>query len=181
VVQVEAGNLTLEPGAVELSTVVAEAVEAARPRARDRDIALELDAGRLPATSGDAGRIAQAIDNLISNAIKFTPDGGRVEVELGRASGDALITVRDTGVGISADEQGLLFERFFRSQSAHAGAIPGVGLGLTIVKAIVDGHGGSIEVDSEPGAGTTFSIRLPLRPPEAPPAMEPYVYQEVTR
>jgi PAS domain S-box-containing protein len=166
VAQVEAGNLALDPGSVDLAATAAESVEAARPRAEEHGIELVLDAGRLPDTKGDAGRIGQAIDNLVSNAIKFTPDGGRVEVSLRRDGGDGVIEVTDTGMGIADDDQALLFDRFFRSSTATESAIPGVGLGLSIVKAIVEGHGGRMEVDSEPGAGTTFRAILPLAQPQ---------------
>jgi signal transduction histidine kinase len=104
------------------------------------------------------------VDNLISNAVKFTPTGGRVAVTL--SSGDttdpaALISVSDTGVGIPADELDRLFSRFFRASTATANAVPGVGLGLTITKAIAEAHHGSIRVASTVGDGTTFTLELP--------------------
>jgi signal transduction histidine kinase len=162
VAHVEAGEIALDPGTVELTSVVAEALEAAKPRAADKGIALRLDVQRVPASPGDAGRLGQTVDNLISNALKFTDAGGRVDVKLMRDGDEAVIAVRDTGMGIPAEEQSRLFDRFFRSERAAAQAVPGVGLGLTIVKAIVEGHGGRVEVDSEVGVGTTFKVRLPL-------------------
>jgi PAS domain S-box-containing protein len=166
VAQVEAGNLGLDPGSVDLAATAAESVEAARPRAEEHQIELVLDADRLPETTGDAGRIGQAIDNLVSNAIKFTPHGGRVEVKVRRDGPSGVLEVTDTGVGITDEDQARLFERFFRSSTATDSAIPGVGLGLSIVKAIVEGHGGRMEVDSEPGEGTTFRAILPLAEPQ---------------
>jgi signal transduction histidine kinase len=165
VAQFEAGTLALEPGALDLGAVASQAVEAARPRARDKGVDLVLETDALASCAGDRDRLAQTFDNLISNAVKFTSPGGRVAVRV-RAHGDrALVEVEDDGVGIPADEQGRLFERFFRASTATERAIPGVGLGLTIVKAIVEGHGGRIAVRSEDGAGTCFQILLPLRAP----------------
>jgi signal transduction histidine kinase len=102
------------------------------------------------------------LDNLISNAIKFTPSGGRVTVRAGRRGSNAVFEVVDTGDGISEPDRDRLFEPFFRSREANARAVPGTGLGLTIAKAIVDAHDGTIEVESVPGGGATFRIRLPV-------------------
>jgi PAS domain S-box-containing protein len=167
VAQVEGGKTSLDVGLVDLPTVAAEAVEAASPRAREGGIDLLLEASKLPPIQGDAGRIAQAIDNLVSNAIKFTPEGGQVRVAVRQAEGTALIEVSDTGMGIPAAEQQRLFDRFFRSSLATTQAIQGVGLGLSIVKAIVEGHGGSVDLESVEGKGTTFRAVLPMRPAAA--------------
>jgi signal transduction histidine kinase len=166
VAQVEAGKLALDRGRADLAALAGEAVDAARPRAEEQKIELVLESAEAPALAGDPGRLGQMLDNLISNAVKFTPPGGRVTVAVGSAAGRATVEVRDTGIGIDGEEQALLFERFFRGSAAQAGTIPGVGLGLTIVKSIVDGHGGTIQVASEPGAGTTFRVELPLGDPE---------------
>jgi hypothetical protein len=99
----------------------------------------------------------------VSNAVKFTTNGGSVEVRLSSTADEALIEVVDNGIGIAPEEQELLFDRFFRSSEATERAIPGTGLGLTIVKAIVERHHGSIEVESASGCGTTMRVRLPLR------------------
>jgi PAS domain S-box-containing protein len=162
VAQVEAGKLALDRGRADLDALAADAVEAARPRAEEQEIELVLESAGAPALAGDAGRLGQMLDNLISNALKFTPPGGRVTVAVGARPAAATVEVRDTGIGIDGEEQGRLFDRFFRGAAADGGAIPGVGLGLTIVKSIVEGHGGTIEVASEPGAGTTFRVELPL-------------------
>jgi PAS domain S-box-containing protein len=160
--QIEAGKLSLEVGAVDLSAIAAESVETARPLAEDREVTLTLATGPLALIAGDRSRLAQLLDNLISNGIKFTPSGGRVDVRIRGQRGNAVIEVRDTGMGIPADEQQHLFERFFRTSQATEQAIPGTGLGLAISKAIVHAHGGQITLTSEEGAGTTFRISIPV-------------------
>jgi PAS domain S-box-containing protein len=160
--QIEAGKLSLEVGAVDLSAIAAESVETARPLAEDKEVTLTLATGPLALIAGDRSRLAQLLDNLISNGIKFTPSGGRVDVRIGGQRGNAVIEVRDTGMGIPADEQQHLFERFFRTSQATEQAIPGTGLGLAISKAIVHAHGGQITLTSEEGAGTTFRISIPV-------------------
>src|SRR5262249_22935627 len=122
-----------------------------------------------PPVHGDRERLAQLIDNLLSNALKFTMEGGLVEVVVADDERGAVLEVRDSGIGIPAEEQTRPVERFFRSSAAPKRAIPGTGLGLGIGKAIVDAHGGAIELDSREGVGTTFRIHLPVdRPRERP-------------
>ena len=127
---------------------------------------------------GDAVRLGQACDNLVSNAVKFTPAGGRVDLTLRTgwrtadgevtaeprpgASAVAELAVTDTGMGIPAAEQDRLFTRFFRSSTAQRNAVPGVGLGLSITKAITTAHGGTLGMHSIEGRGTTFTLTLPL-------------------
>jgi signal transduction histidine kinase len=160
VAQVEAGKLSLEEADVDLAAIARESVEAAAPRARDGDVELTLEEEGAPVVRGDRDRLAQALDNLVSNAIKFTPAGGRVVVRL--AGERAVLEVSDTGIGISQADLEQLFQRFYRTQRATSAAIPGVGLGLTIAQAIVHGHDGQISVQSQDGEGTTFRIELPL-------------------
>jgi PAS domain S-box-containing protein len=165
--QVAAGKeVALELAAVDLGEVVTESLRGAGPRAEAGGVTLELDAG--PCTlRADAMRLAQVADNLVSNAIKFTPPGGTVRVTVAEQDGRAVLSVADTGMGIPAEEQGALFSRFFRSRAATAGAIQGTGLGLAIVKSIVEAHGGSISVTSDVGVGTTFAVTFPLVPAAA--------------
>nr|WP_239522340.1 ATP-binding protein [Geodermatophilus sabuli] len=176
--QVDAGRFTLQPEDVDLSEVVRGAEETARVTARAAGVDVDVevpDAGLV--VRGDAVRLGQACDNLVSNAVKFTPRGGRVTLTLRAgwrtADGDAVSTpvegalpvatlaVRDTGIGIPAGEQGQLFARFFRASSARRAAVPGVGLGLAITKAITTAHGGTLELTSVEGQGTTFTVVLP--------------------
>lgn len=175
--QVEAGTLSLERGPVDLGSVVEASIEAALPRADEQGVALAAEVDPMTMEDGDADRLGQLIDNLVSNALKFTPEGGEVTVRTRRVEGDqaldeggrapdeggrALIEVADTGMGISAEDQEHLFERFYRADVAVQRAIPGIGLGLSICQAIAEGHGGTIGVQSEVGRGTTFRVELPL-------------------
>jgi len=162
VAQVEAGKLSLDEADVDLGAVARESVEAAAPRARDGGVELILEEEDAPVVRGDRDRLAQALDNLVSNAIKFTHAGGRVVVRLASEYDRAVLEVTDTGIGISQADLEQLFQRFFRTQRATSAAIPGVGLGLTIAQAIVHGHDGQISVQSQDGEGTTFRIELPL-------------------
>jgi PAS domain S-box-containing protein len=161
--QLEAGKLSLEIGELDLAAVASESVETARPQAEAKGITLTLATGPVPSLAGDRARIAQLLDNLVSNAVKFTPEGGRVDVRVRRHEDQAILEVRDSGMGIPPEEQELLFERFFRTSTATEQAIQGTGLGLAISKAIVEAHSGRIAVSSDEGAGTTFRVTLPLR------------------
>ncbi|MFL5891708.1 MAG: PAS domain S-box protein [Solirubrobacterales bacterium] len=162
-VRIQEGSFRMELEEVDLRRIVEQAVEAARPAAGKRSIELRAQAGSSPECSGDPQRLGQVVDNLLSNAIKFTPKGGHVAVNLTSNDDTAAIEVKDSGMGIPEEEQKHLFDRLYRSPSATASAIPGVGLGLTIVKAIVDAHEGRILVESEPGAGATFRVELPVQ------------------
>jgi signal transduction histidine kinase len=161
-VRIQAGSFSIEPGRADLRQIIEEAIEAARPAAERHGVALEMRADAVPECEADAHRLGQVVDNLLTNAIKFSPDGGEVGVHLGRHNGSATIEVTDTGMGIPPEERDRLFERLYRAKGATAMQIPGTGLGLSIVKAIVDAHGGAVEVDSEEGVGTTFRVELPI-------------------
>jgi len=163
VAQVDAGRLPLEFDDLDLAQVAAECVEGARPAAEAKGLELILDAPPL-AVKGDRGRLDQLLGNLVSNAVKFTPDGGRVTVRVSAEDEGALIEVSDTGIGVPEAERDQLFTRFFRSSTATEHAIPGTGLGLVIAKAIAEAHGGQIAVESRQGVGTTFKVTLPLAP-----------------
>jgi PAS domain S-box-containing protein len=158
--QVSAGTLSLEEGEVDVEQLVRHAVAAAAPVAAAREIELACRATSLPPVSGDRVRLGQVVDNLVANALKFTPPGGRVEISAEGEDGLVRIEVSDTGRGISVEEQARVFDRFFRTEQTERDAIPGVGLGLAIARAIVEGHGGRIGIESTPGAGTTFSVEL---------------------
>jgi signal transduction histidine kinase len=160
--QSDAQQVEFERAPVDLLALIMHAFEAARPAAADREIELALETESVGGLDGDAGRLGQMIDNLMSNALKFTPPGGTVSLRLSQRSDAAQIEIADTGMGISDDDQARLFERFFRTSVATEQAIQGTGLGLSIAAAIAEGHGGTIEVKSEVGRGTTFTVILPV-------------------
>ena len=163
-----------------MAAVVEAALDVVRPAAAAKSI--ELRASLDPAAgqvTGDPGRLRQVVWNLVSNAIKFTPEGGRVEVELGREGPNVKVEVRDTGRGISPDFMPYLFERFRQADTASGRRHGGLGLGLALVRHLVEAHGGTVEAESAgEGRGATFTVRLSVRavrgpeaearPPEAP-------------
>jgi signal transduction histidine kinase len=168
--QVDAGKLAFELRPLNFEQVVTECIESSMPAAAAKGIALTMHTAPLPKVRGDRARLAQVFDNLVSNAIKFTPEGGRVEVRLKAVDGAAVLEVEDTGLGLAPDEQGQLFERFFRSSRASENAIPGTGLGLAIAKAIVERHGGQITLTSAENVGTTVRVQLPLSEGDVQPS-----------
>jgi signal transduction histidine kinase len=155
-------DVTIERVPVELASLVRRALQEAEQLFVDRDIELTYASAGLVELEGDPSRLTQLVDNLLSNALKFTPPGGRVGVRLSSLDDTARLQVSDTGMGISRTDQQHVFERFYRSADANDQAIQGPGLGLAIVAAIVEAHGGSVEVKSELGAGTTFTVVLPV-------------------
>jgi signal transduction histidine kinase len=157
------GKLELTLAPIPLGTLISSVLETVRPTAVARQIEMaEHLAAADAVVSADYDRLAQVVINLVSNAIKFTPEGGRVDVLLERDSDAVVITVRDTGRGISRDALGHIFEPFRQTGPRMAGAEGGLGLGLSIAKQIVELHGGTIRADSEGlGKGATFVVRLP--------------------
>ena len=161
VAEVEGGTLALQTRNVELGALAAECVEAAKPNADAKQIELTLRRDTPAPLAGDPMRLAQMMDNIVANAIKFTPTRGRITVATDAYDGRVVLDVTDTGLGIPEAEQAHLFEPFFRTQAAVADGVKGTGLGLTITKAIVDAHRGAISVESAPGRGTRFRVELP--------------------
>lgn len=129
--------------------------------AKRLELVVEVDRD-LGTAEVDRGQLERALVNLLANAVKFTPAEGRVGFRAGRAGGTVSFVISDTGIGIPDSEKEHLFTRFFRSIATEK-AIPGSGLGLVIVKSIVEGHGGTIAIDSTVGEGTTVTVSLPLR------------------
>ena len=158
--EAESGTLQLRREPVTLADVVARAVDLYRDVAEAKGVALSADAPPDIVVVADRTRLEQVAANLIDNALKYTPPGGRVDVEVRRAADAAILRVRDTGAGIPPDELPRIFDRLFRGDTSRAER--GLGLGLSLVKAIVEAHGGTVDVVSEPGQGSTFTVTLPL-------------------
>ena len=163
VAQVDAGRISLEMTAVDLTGLVADAVEGVRPVAEEKHLELVADVEPIEIPQADALRLGQVLDNVLSNAVKFTPAEGSVSVRAFLDGTHAVVEVEDTGMGIAPEDQARLFDRFFRTAAAGHMAIPGTGLGLAIAKAIVEGHDGTISLASEPGQGTTVRLELPAQ------------------
>ena len=157
----QAGRFALAADAVSLAEIAEESVEGQRATATAKGVELRLVSEPAPLVQGDALRLAQVIDNLLSNAIKFTPQDGTVEVRVLAHGDGAALEVADSGIGIPDADQSALFERFFRSSNAVERRIPGTGLGLYIVRSLVQAHDGVITLSSAAGEGTTFRIELP--------------------
>jgi signal transduction histidine kinase len=164
VARLQAGEMSLEPEEIDLDSVVGESVAAIEPRAAAKGITLTCELEAVPPVQVDRGRMLQVLDNLASNAIKFTPEGGSVRISLRRDGDSVLLEVADSGIGIAADDQRRLFQRFFRAGNAVERQIPGTGLGLYICRVIAEAHEGSLSVRSELGRGSTFRLELPLQP-----------------
>ena len=158
----DAGRLSLERGEVHVETLIRRVVAGFQRAAEERGLCLrsELPEG-LPSVDGDAQRLEQVLGNLLSNALRYTPSGGEIAVHGWPEPGHLAFSVKDNGPGISAEDLPLIFERFYRADNARTRQGGGSGLGLAIAKRLVEAHGGGITVQSEPGEGATFTVRLP--------------------
>ena len=158
----EAGALRLDPQAGDVGDLARTSVEAIRPRAEAKSVTLTMAGGKVPTTTFDGERIGQVIGNLLENAVRHTSEGGSVTVTTEVVNRNVKVSVRDTGSGIPADEMEQVFERFHRVDPSRTRATGGAGLGLTIAKQLIEAHGGTINVESVLGEGSTFSFELPL-------------------
>lgn len=158
------GVMAVSRHQMDLTDIARDCAEAAAPQARRAGLELTVEVGEHAVVLGDRVKLAQAVDNLTSNAIKYTPVG-RVVIRAGARDGTGVIEVEDTGPGLTESEQARMFDRFYRTDSARSSTVPGSGLGMAVVRAIVDAHGGDLVVDSEPGRGTRMVIRVPLATP----------------
>lgn len=162
--QLDAGRVRWDKRPLDLATVVAEVAERFRMPAERAGLTLSVSsAPGLPPVIADRDRVEQVLANLIGNAIKFTPSGGRIELRLAREGSMVRTTVADTGVGIPLEDQPRIFERFYRVDKARSRALGGTGLGLSIARQIVEAHGGEITLTSTPGQGTAVSFALPVK------------------
>jgi signal transduction histidine kinase len=161
IAEAETGAMRLRIEQVDLVATVRNAVDLYADVADEKQIPIEVTAPPLFHISADRARLTQALANLLDNAVKYTPAGGRVTVSISTGTGPtAVVEVSDTGVGIPADELPQIWDRLFRGDRSRSER--GLGLGLSLVKAIVEAHGGTVEVRSTPGAGSTFIIELPV-------------------
>ncbi len=159
--RIEAGRLELELKSVPLRELVREVVADFRPISTHHVIECDEPAEEV-IVQGDRGRLAQVLTNLLENAIKYSPTGGLVRVMVSRGPSEVVVSVADSGIGIPADQQVHLFERFFRARNAPISGFGGLGLGLYICRDIVERHGGRIWVESKVGTGSTFRFTLPV-------------------
>jgi signal transduction histidine kinase len=147
---------------VDISEVVRHAATTMLPIVARRSQSMEIDVNpEAGIVLGDERRLEHVVSNLLTNAVKFTPDGGSIVVRAAREGSEAVITVQDSGIGIPEEEHAKVFERFYRSERKESAKVPGTGLGLSIVKSIAKNHGGDVTLASAVGEGTTISIRLP--------------------
>ncbi len=157
-------TMSIAPVRMDLAAAVHSAVDSIAPAAGQRSITIHDNARRPVVALLDPERIGQVLDNLLSNAVKYSSPGSTITVRsrTDHDASQAVLEIEDQGVGISAADQERVFTQFFRAPGARGSSVPGSGLGLSIVKSIVDRHGGSIRLDSSPGKGTTAVLRLPL-------------------
>ncbi len=159
-------TMAIKPRLTDLAEIIEDSLDSAVPPAAENGVIL-VNKGREPLYAMlDVGRIGQVLDNLISNAIKYSPDGGTVTVRAWSENGSIICEVQDNGIGMDNSEQAKVFGRFFRAGPALNRAIPGIGLGLMITKTIVENHGGTMHLKSEREAGTTIGFSIPLDGPE---------------
>jgi signal transduction histidine kinase len=160
--EAETGTMRLEREVVHLADVVRQAVDLYEDAADHKGVAIAADTGADVRVLADRSRLRQVLANLLDNAVKYTPAGGRIDVRLEAHDAAAIVSVADTGVGIDPEEQPHIWERLYRGDKSRSAR--GLGLGLSLVKAIVEAHGGHVTVESTPGRGARFELHLPLAP-----------------
>lgn len=160
--KIEAGRLELRHEVFQVNEVLDEALSSVRPRAAAKSVEVLTEIGAPLAVFADRIRFKQILNNLLSNALKFTPDGGQVRVEALSRDSFAEISVSDTGIGIPEEQHQAVFDKFYQVRAATKGGPDGTGLGLAITKRLVEQHGGAISVASEPGKGSRFTFTVPL-------------------
>jgi two-component system phosphate regulon sensor histidine kinase PhoR len=161
--RIEAGKLEVEFSTVGLMELIEACAETTLLKADRKEITLEIEVPpKLPAVRGDAGLMRDVLQNLLDNAIQYTPQGGHIRVTADAGDRDAVVTVADTGIGIPLADQERIFERFYRVDAARSREAGGTGLGLSITKHIVEAHGGRLWVESTVGQGSRFSFSIPL-------------------
>ena len=161
--KMDADRLELETRRIPVGPFVESCIETSTPRAKDKDLKLLVNlADRVPDIAGDRRRLTEVLQNLLDNAIQYTPAGGQIMVSAGPKSGEVIFTVSDTGIGIPQADQPRIFERFYRVDVARSREVGGTGLGLSIAKHLIENHGGKIWVESEVGHGSQFHFSVPI-------------------
>jgi len=161
--KMDADRLEFESRRIPVGPFIESCIETAQPRAHDKDLTLLVNlAHKIPDIAGDRRRLTEVLQNLLDNALQYTPAGGQIMVSAGVADSDVVFTVSDTGIGIPQAEQPRIFERFYRVDVARSRQVGGTGLGLAIAKHLVEGHGGRIWVESEIGHGSQFHFSVPV-------------------
>ena len=161
--KMDADRLEFETRRIPVNAFIESCMETAQPRAREKDLRLSVNQGpNLPDIAGDRRRLTEVLQNLLDNAIQYTPAGGQIMVSAGVDASEVVFTVSDTGIGILQAEQPRIFERFYRVDVARSREVGGTGLGLSIAKHLVEGHGGRIWVESEVGHGSQFHFSVPI-------------------
>jgi signal transduction histidine kinase len=162
----DTGSLVFSMKPIHLDELLRELYEDTRTLAKSKKIEVTLEYSETAVINGDLTRLKQVFINLVDNAIKYTPTHGSVTLSLINDGGNACITIKDTGIGIPAHEREKIFARFYRVQQSHPSLedAGGSGLGLSIAKWIIEAHHGSIDVQSREGQGSTFTVKLPLKP-----------------
>ena len=161
--KIEAGRLELHPEPFDLATVVSESLSAVRALTRAKSLNIHTSIEVPEAVEADRLRVKQVLVNLLSNAAKFTPENGRIEVTASIQNGFAVTNVRDSGIGIRKEDHQAIFDMFYQTGATTKGVREGTGLGLAITRRLVEQHGGRISVDSAPGKGSCFTFSIPLR------------------
>ncbi len=158
----QSNRLTLQPKPLDIGSVITEMVGRSTGKLMRHTLTVDMPAG-LPEVLADRTRIERVLDNLIDNAIKYSPNGGEIKVSVRQQDSDLVVSVADPGIGIAAEDGRKLFQPVGRLDASVPGtAIKGVGLGLVVCRRLVEAHGGRIWVESEPGKGSTFKFTLPL-------------------
>ena len=161
--KMDADRMEFETRRIPVGPFIESCIETAQPRARDKDLRLSVNqANRIPDIAGDRRRLTEVLQNLLDNAIQYTPAGGQIMVSAGVTGSEVTFTVSDTGIGIPQADQPRIFERFYRVDVARSREVGGTGLGLSIAKHLVEGHGGRIWVESEVGHGSQFHFSVPI-------------------
>ncbi len=179
--RIEAGHLELHPELFRPAAAITQTIAGLKPSANNKTISIVEDMDRSAQITADPVRFKEIISNLVSNAIKFTPEGGRITVECRQQPHQVMFSVTDTGIGIPVSEQQAIFDKFYQLGSTTRGVREGTGLGLAITKSLVEMHGGTISVESAPGEGSRFEFVLPYAAPERSPGEIPGTAGEDSR